>query len=163
MHIIIGILLALAGIFWAFSRFVDAAGDAKASARRFSWSHKHNRRLIDTMADPREAAAILLVQIAAYEGELTERHKAAILNELRARFLVSLDEAEELFGFARLALGQTVDAANILSKVLKPIRAACTAAEQGELGEMMGAIAALDSPPTDSQTHLIQRVKHSLS
>lgn len=162
MHIIIGVLLALAAALWAFSRFVDAADDAHSAARRFSWSRKHIKRVIDTLDDPREAAAILMLQIAAYEGELTARQRNTILDEMRVRFRASDAEAEEFFGIARHALGQTNDVANSLRKVLAPIQKALGEHEREELMQMLENVAAAGDGPTERQAHLIASVRRAL-
>ena len=64
MHILIAVLGALAAAFWAFTYFVNAARegqdalrDVKGAFRGAKWSRRIEKRLIETMTDPREAAA----------------------------------------------------------------------------------------------------------
>lgn len=163
MHIIIGAIIALGTLFWAVSRLVDTASDAKASARRFRWSRKHNKRLIDTLEDPREAAAILMLQVAAYEGDITEKQKTVILGEIKSAFQASSGEAEEFYGFARHVLGETPEVANVLRRVLAPIQTGCSDREKQELLEMLETVAALDSEPNHRQISLINKIRSDLS
>ena len=59
MQILIGLLVAAAGAFWAFRYFTDAARegreavrDVKGFFRSGKWSRKIDQRLIEHLADP---------------------------------------------------------------------------------------------------------------
>lgn len=163
MHLIIGGILALAGLIWAIVRLANAMDEAKGAARRYSWSRKADKRVIDNLTDPREAAAILLAQLAAYEGEITAGQKELILGQMRQAFGVSAAEADELYGFARHALAETSDAGNRLTKLIDPLRGACSGREVAELLEMMRTVASSEGPPSDLQNSLIDRVARALA
>lgn len=72
MHIVLAVLGALAAAFWAFTYFVNAASEGREAVRdvtgvirRGRWNRRIDQRLIENLADPREAAAVLIYQIAA--------------------------------------------------------------------------------------------------
>lgn len=170
MHILIAIIGALAAAFWAFTYFVnaarqgqDAVNDVKGAIRGAQWSKKVGQRMIESLTDPREAAAILMYQIAAYDGAVTERQRLAIIAEMKRAFAADHETAEGLFAFARAATGQINDAANSLKKILKPIEAACAPNECRDLVDMLLKIAEVEGPASDTQHRLIAEVKRALS
>ena len=169
MHIIIGILTALAALFWAFTRFAgaaregrDAVEDLTSLYRRQKWQSKSKRRLIEAISDPRESASILLLQIALYRGILDHDQEVAIHSEIATLFDIPSSEAVELCGFARVALGELNDAGNNLKVLLAPIVQYCTDEEQSAFLISLSKVAKLGGDPTDRQTELINRIRHQL-
>lgn len=169
MHILIAVLGAVAAAFWAFTHFVGAARqgseairDARGAFRGARWSRRVGQRLIETLTDPCEAAAILLYQIAAYDGAVTDRQRQAILADMRQAFAVDPETAEGMFAFARAALGQINDAANSLRKILKPMEAALTPSERRQLVDMMLKTAEIEGPVSDVQNRLIAETRRIL-
>ncbi|MEM6852708.1 MAG: TerB family tellurite resistance protein [Pseudomonadota bacterium] len=162
MHIIMGIILAAGAIAFAVSRIIQAGDDVRGAARRYKWSRRTNTSPLDGLSDPREAGAVLVTQVAAYEGDLTEAQAAAIRDGMAERFGVSGDEATELLGFGRHAVGQLTDAANSLSKLVSPIRAACTDEESAGFVQLLQTVAAVEGPVTDEQQRLIDGVRRGL-
>lgn len=169
MHILIAVLGALAAALWAFTHFVNAARegqdairDVKGAFRGAKWSKKVGQRMIESLDDPREAAAVLLYQIAAYDGAVTDRQRQVIVAEMKRAFSADDETAEGLFSFARAATGQINDAANSLKKILKPVEAACTPEERRQLIDMMLKAAEIEGPVTDVQNRLIAEAKRVL-
>ncbi len=169
MHILIAILGAIAAAFFAFRYFVDAAEqgrdavkDLRGAYRRGKWSKQIDARLIENLTDPREAAAILLYQIASYDGAVTERQKAAIVSQMRLAFQAEEDTAEGLYAFARMATGEINDAGNSLRKVLAPIIEACTQEEKTSFLAMLKTISEVEGPVSDPQQRLINDAQRIL-
>ena len=166
MHMLIAFLGAVAAAFWAFSYFVgaaragkDAVGDAKGAVRGALWGRKANRRMIDQLDDPRDAGAILLYQVAAYDGAVTERQREHLVGAMRALFQADEEMAAGLFAFARMALGEVNDAANSLKKICKPIVNACTPQERAALVSALRTASTIEGPQNDIQTRLIEEVE----
>jgi len=169
MHILIAILGAVAAAFWAFTYFVGAARegreairDAHGAIRGAKWSRKVGQRMIESLTDPREAAAVLLFQIAAYDGAVTDRQRAAIVDDMKSAFGADSETAEGLFAFARAAIGQINDAANNLKKITRPIMDACTDEERRQLIDLMLKAAEIEGPPSDVQHRLIAETRRLL-
>ena len=121
MHILLAILGAAAAAFWAFTYFMRAADegreavrDAKGLIRRGKWSRRIDARLIENLSDPREAGAILIYQVAAYDGAVTESQQAQIIAAMRDVFQADEETAEGLFAFARMAVGEINDAIELM-------------------------------------------------
>ncbi len=163
MAIIIMILGAAVGLIYVLTQGIDLAWQGHSAARRFSWLRKNKRRLIDDLHSPREAASILAVQIAAYEGALTNEQQNNIILKLQRIFVCNHAEAEELYGFGRFVLGEIGDASNQLSKIMAPILADCTADEQCDFVQMLEEIAEIGPPPNDIQRALITAVRRKLA
>lgn len=169
MHILIAVLGALAGAFWAFTYFVgaaregrDAIRDVRGAFRCAKWSKRVGQRLIETLTDPREAAAVLLYQVAAYDGAVTERQRAIIIADMKDAFSADDELAQGLFAFARAALGQINDAGNSLKKILRPIEDACSPEERRRLVDMLLKAAEIEGPVTDAQNRLIAETRRIL-
>lgn len=169
MQVLVGFLAALAGAFWAFTYFVgaaregkDAVDDVRSLFRSGKWSQKVGRRLIESIVDPREAAAVVLYQIASYDGAVTERQKEAMVQEMRKAFGVDQHAAEGLFAFARMAVGQIHDAGNNLRKILRPVAEKCEDAEKKTLVAMVETVGEIEGPLTDVQRRLIAEARRIL-
>lgn len=184
MHIVIAVLGALAAAFWAFTYFVRAANegreavnDVRGVLRSGRWSRKVSKRLVENLSDPREAAAVLLYEIAAYDGAVTDRQKAAIVSEMRAAFEADGETAEGLYAFARpaakaaklksarvraRAAGEINDAANSLNKILRPVVDACSDSEKRQLIDMLGKIGEVEGALSDIQRRLIMETRRAL-
>lgn len=166
---IVALIAALGGAIWAAVHFMNAAReggeairDVKGMVRNARWSRRIDGRLIENLEDPREAAAILLFQMAAYDGAVTERQRAAIVAEMRRAFSASAEGAEGLFAFARMAAGQINDAGNSLRKILRPVLAACTDDEKRDLVDMMLRIAEVEGPVSEAQHRLASEARRVL-
>ena len=169
MHILIAVLGALAAAFWAFTYFVNAARegqdalrDVKGAFRGAKWSRKIDKRLIETMTDPREAAAVLLYQMAAYDGAVTDRQRRTIVADMRETFAADEETAESLFAFARVAIGEINDASNSLGKILRPLVEACTLEERRQLIDLMLKTAEIEGPVSEIQNRLIADARRQL-
>lgn len=169
MHILIGLLVAAAGAFWAFRYFADAAHegreavrDVKGLFRAGKWSRRIDKRLIENLTDPREAAGVLLYQIASYDGAVTDRQKAAMVAEMRQAFNADEETAEGIYAFSRMALGEINDASNSLKKITKPIIEACTMDEKRALIDLMLRMAEIEGPASDVQHRLIAETRRLL-
>jgi uncharacterized tellurite resistance protein B-like protein len=169
MHILIALLGAAAAAFWAFSYFVnaaregrDAVNDVRGFIRNGQWSKKIGARMIEHVSDPRESAAILLYQMAAYDGAVTERQQSAIVSEMRNAFAADEETGQGLYAFARMAVGQVNDAGNSLRKVLAPIAQNCTDAEKTAFIAMLEKIGEIESPMTETQRRLVAEARRIL-
>lgn len=121
------------------------------------------QRLVETLADPREAAAILLVQTALYhEGQVSLNEKDQITSLMTAHFGASASEAEEFYSFGRMAVGQIGDAGDSLERLLRPIKGMLTLDEMKALITMMMEVAATDHRPAPEAVELIERARQSL-
>ena len=170
MHIIIAVLGAIAGLFWAFTHFMNAASegreairDVKGVVRRGKWNRRIDQRLIENLADPREAAAILAYQVAEYDGAVTERQRAKITSDMREMFEADEETADGLFAFARMAVGEINDAGNSVRKIIRPVIETCTPDEKASLIAFLDRTAEIEGPASDAQRRLIAEARRAVS
>ncbi len=169
MHIIIALLGAIAGAGYALYFFINAAQqggesvrDARGLWRAGRWSRRVGKRLIENLDDPREAAAVMMYQLAAYDGAVTEGQKKAMIVEMRRAFSADEEAAEGLYAFARMAVGEVEDAGNALRKLTDPINAACDVGEKRDFIAMLNAVAIVEGPISDKQSRLIAEAERRL-
>jgi len=169
MHIIIAILGALAAAFWAFTHFMNAAnqgreavGEVRGVIRRGKWNRRVDQRLIENLSDPREAAAVLLYQIAAYDGAVTDRQAAHIVGEMQKAFEADEETAQGLYAFGRMAVGEINDAGNNVRKILRPVIDVCTDVEKQQLVDLLERTAEIEGPLADIQRRLIAEARRVL-
>lgn len=111
MHILLGLLTLLAAIgVWVWRlrmarQGLDAAADIARTVanapRRMAFRYKAGQGGLDLIDDPREAAAIMMMQVAlARGGRLTPRQTDVIEAEIREHFDYTPGEAEDLAAHA---------------------------------------------------------------
>jgi uncharacterized tellurite resistance protein B-like protein len=137
--------------------------EVRAFVRRRRFAARASGDALSRLGDPRDAAATLLVQQAAYEGHLVTEQKAVIVSLMRETFGVTEGEAEGLFSFGRMAVGQVGDAANNLPRLLRPVKDHCTLAEMKDLVAMLEQVGEVTGPMTDQQRALVLAVAGALS
>ena len=169
MHILLALLGAAAAAFWAFTYFMRAADegreavrDAKGLIRRGKWNRRIDQRLIENLSDPREAGAVLVYQIAAYDGSVTDRQHTQIVESMAETFSADRETAEGLYAFGRMAVGEINDAGTNVRKILRPVAEVCTPEEKAALVEALERTAEIESPPADIQRRLIAEARRAL-
>ncbi|WP_306250808.1 TerB family tellurite resistance protein [Parvularcula sp. IMCC14364] len=170
MGLLLLILGGLATAIFVASRVIgaardgqDAIDDVKGAVRRGKWSRQIDQRVIENVNDPRDSAAILMVQIASYEGEITTGQKQKMIELMTEGFGATPDEAEGLYSFGRMAIGQINDAANSLGKLMRPVKDALTLQEMKDMIRMLEEVAEVEGKPSERQRDLIVQVRRALS
>jgi uncharacterized tellurite resistance protein B-like protein len=172
MHIV-ALLTALAGIvgvvLWRMSQaasaardVADAANEVSSLARRFSWWRKTSRNPLDAVTDTREAATAMMVAIAQYDGNITERERSAIVSAISQTFNATDKQAEELLAQARFLVKDVVDPSNCFNRLAPLMAKQLGANERGELIEMLTKIANADGAPSDVVAQSIGQLQRRL-
>ncbi|WP_439632525.1 hypothetical protein [Glycocaulis sp.] len=127
MHIvmaILGVLGTAAFILWrihiasqAARNLADLAGEAANLPRKMRFRSKANRRAVETIDDPREAAAVLIFGVAACAGPITEADRAAMTHDMARLFEISEADATELAARAAWHVGGMVDPLNAVNRL----------------------------------------------
>jgi uncharacterized tellurite resistance protein B-like protein len=108
---IIGILIGIIGFvavwYWRLKMLGDVAKDGRKVAetvvnlpRRMMFKHRSGKGGLDVVDDPREAATILMLEVAMARGPLTENQQAAIRGEIMHHFDFTERDADELIAQA---------------------------------------------------------------
>lgn len=129
MHIVLALVGVLAAAaFWIYrirqaadtTRVVlDAAQDVKAAARRFGFRTRANQHPTEGVDDPRVTCAALLVLVADADGGISQAEQHAILQQLQSVFQLSIQDAEELYLFAKWLANQSSNPDDMTRRVIK--------------------------------------------
>ncbi|ADM08643.1 hypothetical protein PB2503_02832 [Parvularcula bermudensis HTCC2503] len=154
--VLFAVLLGLAAILFAFWEWGRMYRHRQGTARRPG-------RLVETLSDPREAAAILLVKVAAGEdGQVTVEQKHTIEALMTTNFAITDDEAEGLYSFGRMAVSQIDDIEGSVPRLLKPIQGRLTLEEMKDLVQMMEDVAGEEAERDETAQTLITKTRKRL-
>ncbi len=169
MHILLGLIIVLAAIgIWVWrlqmaKRGLDAAADMAQTVanapRRLAFKYKMGKGGLDLIDDPREAAAVMMMQVALARGApLTPLQGDVIEAEIREHFRCSPGEAEELAAHAAW-VSQSCPPAKLTMTQLSTL--IVNASQLGpkeviDLDAMLVAVSEAEGVPTRAQLALLQ-------
>ena len=164
MHIVIGIITALAGLIWAFVALQRAGIDLNALNpflwhRRAQWKKKYGDKPIYTLGSPMEVAALLLLGIAKCEGEISAQQKKTIIDIFENEFHLSQDEAADLMLASAHLLRNEIYLVDHLDKILAKSAADFSPSQSASLLQLMQQVAVIESPVNQEQRKLMQAVE----
>ena len=172
MHILIGIVTAVVAIVFfimrmqsaarAGAQLADTVTDVSRAMRRHRWEHRRDRNVLESVEDPRRAAAGMLCAVAEEEGAITEVQTGLIRQLMTERLEVPADDCEDFFTEARWLAGQAASLDVCLERLSVAIRANCTPDERADLLRMLRDVAGATSPASDTQKHAIGRLELKL-
>lgn len=167
MHILIGLITAIAGLVWALHSLQKSGVDLNAFNpffwyRRHQWAKKYGENPLYTMDNPMDVAATLILAVAKLEGELSKELKRTILEMYQNNFHLSTQQAQELFSATSYLLnhGENANTGNMTTQVPKIIartkqQFSQDRAKADSTLTLMTAVAAVDSPISAEQQALI--------
>ena len=110
MHILlglIGIITFIAVWYWRLKMIsgatrdgLDAAKGAANLPRKMKFQHRARKQGLSVVTDAREAAAVMMMEIARTRGAITEKQDAAMKSEMIAHFGFTEPQAEEMIAQA---------------------------------------------------------------
>ncbi len=169
MHILLGLIAILATIgFWVWrlqmaKRGLDVAVDvAKTVAnapRRLAFKYKSGKGGLDLIDDPREAAAIMMMQVALARGSpLTPLQGDIIEAEIREHFQYTPGDAEDLAAHASWVCQSCPPAQETMRRLGNLIINASQLGpkEVVDLDAMLVAVSEAEGVPTRAQLALLQ-------
>ncbi len=165
---IIAILTAITGIFWALYRLQNSGVDLNAFnpffwLRRKRWQNQINTQPIHLIENPIEAAALLIVATAKLDGEITREQKNLIVQLFMDEFSTTEKVATDLYASASYALKDIVNIVDDVRLILAPSKSAFKPNHIEALLEMMLKVASTESLPNKTQSALIVEVKKQLT
>jgi len=172
MHIL-GIIIAVATAIWWISRAARGAQDVANVAqglanlpRRNRFRNKANKRGLDLIDDPREAATILMVCLARLSsygqqsgGMISDIASDKITSVLQSYMKVSSREADELLTQMRWAAQDLVQPESALVPMTNLLRNGITHAEAEDLSDMLRKVSHADGNPTAAQRAFVDKFR----
>ena len=162
MHVLIGLLTAIAGLIWALVA-LDRAGFRLSSPfalfRRYQWHKKYSRKPLHSLSEPMDVVAVLLLGIAKCEGEISADQKRQLSNIFEQEFQVSADEAADLLLASSHLIRNEIYLVDQIDKILEPSLGRFTDAHIKTVDSLMIQVASLESSPNEEQLKLIDGVR----
>lgn len=159
----IGIFLIRANLVHRAARdLVGTASDVKAAVRRSWWRRKTKVDLTRELSDPRLAATAMMQAVACSDGDMTERQKAAILDEMVRQLQMDAQAAQEMFVYGRWLISEVMDLSSFLNRASRSIAEQCTVQEQRRLLHMLESVAKIEVEVSPIQADAIERLRHRL-
>lgn len=173
MHIL-GVILAALGvvlfILWRMQQaanasrdIADAADEVRGLMRGWSWRRKANTNPLDLIDDPREAAAVLMVAAAQSDAPISERERAAMLEQMVVRFGATQGQADELLARARWLAREATDPGEVMRRLYGVVSEKLGPGQRAELIEMLEAVAAADGRRDETLDGDIRRFAQRLN
>ncbi|MCL2160680.1 MAG: TerB family tellurite resistance protein [Betaproteobacteria bacterium] len=160
MHIVIGVVTAVAGLIWALvalqrAGFNIASLDPFAWYRRSQWKKLYGGQPLYALSNPIDVAAVLLLGVAKCEGEISAEQKKEILHIFEQSFHLSSTDASDLLLASAHLIRNEVYISDRLPKILEPGKQHFTPALVDSLLQMMRRVSVIEGPVNDEQEKLI--------
>jgi uncharacterized tellurite resistance protein B-like protein len=159
MHVIIGLLTAVAALFWALTHLQNSGAIDALNPflwyRRAQWRKKLGTKPLYALDKPLDAAALLIFGIAKCEGEISKEQKAAILRIFEDEFRLASDKALELFRATAFLMKDEASIAKDVDKVLERSKAKFTQGQIDSLLAILRLVSTIDGPANAEQQAMI--------
>ena len=164
MHIIIGIITAIAGLVWALNSLQNAGVDLNAFnpftwIRRRQWARQLGTKPMHALTNSMDAAALLVVAVALLEGEITRDTKLEILQIFEQEFSIQRPRAIELFSASSYLLKDVLNVAAEVRLILAPSKAEFQERQAQTLLAMLNKVATLETAISPDQGSVIKAVE----
>lgn len=163
MHIIIGLITAIAGLLWALNS-LERSGFRLSSLnpfywyRRTKWKKQYHESPLYSITEPMDAAAVVMLGMAKMEGEISREQKTEILNIFSSEFNLQSDKAKELFASSSYLLQSENNFIKNINKVLEPSKDKFSSEQVESTINLVKKIAKSESEMSLEQEELLERV-----
>ena len=162
MHIVIGLLTAIAALFWAINAMKQSGAWDSLNPflwkRRRHWQTKYHSNPLYNITKPLESAGLLILGVARSEGELSTEHKQTVLELYKNEFHMDTEQASTMFVSSSHYLKDAFPLADKVDKILEHSSKAFGDSQKHSLLKLMENIAAFESEPNEEQQKLIKAV-----
>ena len=160
MHILIGLITAIAGLFWALNALKRSGFDPSSLnpflwSRRRKWKKQYVQKPIYNLDRPLDAAAVLLLGTLKCEGEISTEQKKTLISIFEDHFHLDNSEASDLLLASSHLIRDELYLADNLDKVLTRSREQFTDVQIGSLLLLMEQISMLENQSNEEQKKLI--------
>jgi hypothetical protein len=160
MHIVLGVLSAVAGLVWALvalqrSGFDPASLNPFLWYRRAQWRKRYGTRPIFNLDDPMDVAAVLILGTAKCEGEISTEQKRAVQSIFETEFNLDRDTAADLLLASSHLIRDEIYLVDSLDKILEKSSRRFTAAQARSLLAMMQQVGTIESGLNEEQRKLV--------
>lgn len=167
MHIVIGIITALASLVWALNNLQRSGFNLSSFNplhwyRRNQWRKKYQESPLYCLDEPMDAVAAILLGMAKLEGEMSREHKRAILSIFSEEFNLGAEKAKALFASTSYLLQPENNVIKNAGKVLLPSIERFSSSQADSTIALMTRVAKIENDISTEQHQLISAVKKIL-
>jgi len=167
MHVVIGIITAIAGLVWALHSLQNSGVNLNSFnpffwLRRKKWEQQLGTKPMHRLDKPMDAACLLLVGIVKTEGEITREQKADIIKLFQDEFKLDESQSTELFSVSSHMLQDVVDLPAEVINILAPCKEQFKPDQTDSLLKMLAKVASIEHVITDMQSKVITAVENVL-
>ncbi len=168
MHIIltlIGIISLISVWYWRLQMLsraakggLDVAKTAANLPRRMAFKRQAGKASLSIIDDPREAAAVMMMEIARARGPMTQNQQDVMQGEIMRNFQFSRDDADALIGHAGW-VGRDAPAPHaVMERMSKLVLGSASLGpkELVDLDGMLVAVSEAEGTPSGEQLQLLQ-------
>jgi uncharacterized tellurite resistance protein B-like protein len=164
MPVIIGIITALASLFWALSAMRNAGihlSDLNpfVAMRRWRWRREYGAKPIFKLEKPMDAAAVLLVAIAKADGAISTQQKQLLLQQFESTFEINSNTASQLLTGTLHILRDELSIVGNIDKVLQRSSNRFEPQQAQQLIAMMHRVAAFDTAVNHEQQQILDQTE----
>ncbi len=161
MHIVIGVISAVAGLIWALVALQRSGLDITALNpflwhRRSQWKKKYGEKPVYGLSNPMDVAAVLLLGTAKCEGEISAEQKRKIAEIFQSAFHLSRDQASDLLLASAHLIRDEIYLLDNLDKILAKSRPRFTEDQVDSMLSLMRRVANVESAMNEEQKKLIR-------
>lgn len=139
----------------------DAANELANLPRKRRFMKAADKRGLDLIKDPREAAGVLMVAIARLnkEGRVTDDARATMTALFAENMGQSKSEAEDFIDNTRWLTRDLNQADSVLRPMVNVLRGTVNAGEADDLAHMLTKVAMADGEPNTDQVTFLKRYR----
>ena len=160
MHIIIGLITAIAGLIWALNS-LERSGFRWSSInpfywhRRNKWKKQYQESPLYALSEPMEVAAVVMLGVAKLEGEISREQKKEILKIFNSEFNLDEKSSSDLFASTSYLLQSENNFLKNIDKVLARSKDSFSEEQAESTIALAERIAKLDSNISHTQQELL--------
>ncbi|MDR0247972.1 MAG: hypothetical protein LBI16_06235 [Burkholderiales bacterium] len=163
MHIVIGVITAIAGLIWALVALRNSGANFEslnpfAWYRRYQWKKNFHAHPAMAADNPMDIAAVVLLHTAKLKGELTRETRQMLLNLFQDTFKIEEKETNELFSATSFRLKDGLFEKHV-SRFIEERWNALTTTQAQQIVPLVQRIAELDGTSTPQQSGFISLLK----
>ena len=167
MHILIGIITAIAGLIWALNSLHNAGVDLNSFnpftwARRRKWEAQYGAKPMLNLEKPLEAAGAVALSLLEELPVVTKEQKDGVIALFQDTFQLAPDQASELFTSSAYLVKGEVNLHESVPKILAPSLPQFTSEMRESLLNLLKSIASLDGSTSEAQSKIIESAATAL-
>ncbi len=166
MHVVVGLITALAGLIWALNRLQNSGVDLNSFNpftwyRRHQWKKKLNRNPLYNLSSSMEVGSVLIFGMAKLSGEITRETKQEIMKIYGDTFNLSEQDASDLYSHSSFLTRDIADLPRVAKRIISESKDPFTDAQVQSLVGILEKVAKIESEPNKMQMDYLEVIKRT--